>query len=194
MKHSVILLCTMLLLSDSVFAQTSNLSVKVGANLSTVKGDDVESSDMRMGYQIGIKYRIKVSEVILISPGIQFTQRGSQDQESESYEWDANTEISYDYSMKMRRNYLDLPVSFEYLIDPRLSFLFRPTFSYLLGNKYSVVQRECLGSDCTGIREEDEFDTRSTDLSLGLGLGYKITDDIGVSVGYQWGYHWIVME
>ncbi len=91
--------------------------------------------------------------------------------------------------MRVRSNYLDFPLTFEYRVDPSLYLMVRPTLSILLKNNYSAIQRECLDGDCTGSKEEDEFDSfQGTDFGLGLGVGYLFTDHIALSVGYQWGF------
>ncbi len=188
MKRSTILFSTMLLFTAPALTHAQSWSVKAGANLSTWTGDDVESSDARLGHQLGIHYRIRATDVFNLVPGIQFTQRGVQDHAKETFDWYENTEVSYEYQMRVRVNYLDFPLTFEYHVDPSLYLLVRPTLSVLLKNKYSAIQRECIENDCTGSKEEDEYDSfRSTDFGLGVGIGYLITDHIGLSVGYQWG-------
>ncbi|XOV95268.1 MAG: porin family protein [Bacteroidota bacterium] len=188
MKQSTALLITTLLFAIPVFIYGQGFAIKAGSNLSTWTGDDIESSDMRMGYQVGLYYRVKATEMLNIVPGIQFTQRGTQDEDKDSYEVSPNTEISYEYYVKTRMNYLDLPLTFEYHIDQSLYLMARPTLSILMNHNYSMIQRQCLGSDCTGSKEEDEFDSiKKSDFGIGLGMGYLITDHVALSIGYQWG-------
>ncbi len=188
MQRLVMFSITMLLLAAPVLTIAQGFAIKAGANLSSWAGDDVESSDVRMGYQLGLHYRIKTSEVLNIVPGIQFTQRGAQDSDKETYDWYEGTEITYEYQMKVRANYLDFPLTFEYQVDPSLYLMARPMLSVLLKNKYTEAQRQCLDGECTGSKGEDEIDNfRNTDFSLGVGIGYLMTKRIGISVGYQWG-------
>jgi len=188
MKRLVMFSITMLLLAAPILTHAQGFAVKAGANLSTWAGDDVESADVRMGYQVGLHYRIKASETLNVVPGIQFTQRGTQDQHKETYDWYEDLEVTSEYQMRVRANYLDFPLALEYQVDPSLYLIVRPMLSALLKNNYTEVYRECLDGECTGTKDEDEIDTfRSTDFSIGLGIGYLITRQIGFSVGYQWG-------
>ncbi|MEQ8554646.1 MAG: porin family protein [Cyclobacteriaceae bacterium] len=189
MKHLAMFSITMLLLAAPILTHAQGFAVKAGANLSSWSGDDVESADVRMGYQLGLHYRARTSEKLSIVPGIQFTQRGVQDSDKETYDWYGNgTEVTYEYQMRVRANYLDFPLALEYQVDPSLYLIVRPMLSALLKNNYTEVYRECLDGECTGTKDEDEIDTfRSTDFSIGLGIGYLITRQIGFSVGYQWG-------
>ncbi|MEQ8879667.1 MAG: porin family protein [Cyclobacteriaceae bacterium] len=188
MKHLAMFSITMLLLAAPILTHAQGFAVKAGANLSTWAGNDVESADVRMGYQVGLHYRIKASETLNVVPGIQFTQRGTQDQHKETYDWYEDLEVTSEYQMRVRANYLDFPLALEYQVDPSLYLIARPMLSFLLKSNYSAIQRQCIGRECTGSKEEDEIDSfNGTDFGLGLGIGYLITDHIGLSVGYQWG-------
>lgn len=188
MQRLVMFSITMLLLVAPVLTIAQGFAIKAGANLSSWSGDDVESADVRMGYQLGLHYRARASEKLSIVPGIQFTQRGVQDSDKETYDWYEGTEISYEYQMKVRANYLDFPLALEYQVDPSLYLIARPMLSALLKNNYTEIYRECLDGECTGAKDEDEIDSyRGADFSLGVGIGYLISKHIGFSVGYQWG-------
>lgn len=187
MKNLILLTAfTIVTLSHGLFAQS--IGIKAGLNLSKWQGDDVDRAQNKPGLHLGLFYEFPLGEKSVLQPGIMYAQKGVRNKESEILEFNPDTEIKMTGHLDFRANYLEIPISYKYLIDEKVYFLAIPTASFLLKNKTTFTITQCIDGTCTGSREEGEIDEmRNIDVNLNLGVGFNITKKVGLEGSYQFG-------
>ncbi len=184
MKKSILLMAMMIIGSSITLAQ--GIGIEAGLNLSKWEGDAVESSDMRLGYRIGISYQASLGDKLILEPGILLSRKGTQEEYSESFDITEFTSMSYKDKFEVTLTYLEIPVLFKYFPDDKFNVSFGPSLSFLLNNNVEFTSIQCIDDSCTGTKEEDEFDEiRNTDFGLIFGLGYRITEHLTLNANYH---------
>jgi len=144
--------------------------VKLGANLSTIAGEDYDHSDKKskLGLQFGGLVNIPVQEKFSVQPELLFSQEGAMWKDS-------------DYSEKEPHTFLNVPVLAQYN-DPSGFFAHTgPQIGFLLAAKEKYKDDE--ESETRDIKEE----FKSTAFSWVVGAGYLHSSNIGVGARYNLG-------
>lgn len=172
----------------STMAQAQGIGIQAGLNLSKWEGDDIDRSDMRTGYHFGVVYEHALGEKLRLQPGLFLSKAGTQEEVSESYEITEYTSLDYKDRYVVNTLYLDMPVSFKYLMEPKVYLSITPAMSFLLDNDVTYTYLACIDNTCTGEEEKDEFDQlRTVDVGIGFGIGYKVVEQIDINAGYRLG-------
>lgn len=160
--------------------------LKGGLNVSTLMVSGVHlKGDMsyKAGFHIGGMMQVSLSKDFIMQPELLFSNQG--------YNYEERTGAAK-YSKVGNINYLAVPVMFVYCPIKNLSLEAGPQLSFLLSHKAKV--------NVTGV---DEFDptnpyidegtidlkksTRSVELGMNVGLGYKINQRLFCSGRYNFG-------
>lgn len=137
----------LLLLSNDLSGQ---LNVQAGINSASIRfsveGLSIETGSTS-GFHAGINYRNRISSKFFFAPGLIFTQKGG------------SIDFAGDEG-ELNSNYLEIPLMFVYQSNEAKGFFAEGgvTFAYLL----SIDDGE----------SDDTEGFKSTDVGLGLGLGY----------------------
>ena len=141
--------------------------VKAGANFASISniaddfGDGVKAKP-KVGFHAGVFANIPVASSFSVQPELLYNQAGSKltaDGESMTYNLD----------------YLAVPIMGQYNIMPNLYLEAGPQFGFLLSSKTKY----------DGETEDIDKDyINSFDFGLGIGAGYYIIPNLGVSVRY----------
>lgn len=159
-----------LLFASSLSAQS--WGVKAGFNISnlTTNNGDIDDTDARLGYAIGVFKKYEVKGVFSLQPEILFSTKGS------NYRG-----IGYDVDAKL--SYVDIPVLFTIdLVDPVYIYA-GPQLSFLIDSrlKYNFVNGLATYIDT------DERNNRRLDFGGAIGLGINFGNtfvDARLSKGY----------
>ncbi len=144
--------------------------VKLGANISTVAGEDYDHDDKKskLGLQFGGLVNIPVQEKFSVQPELLYSQEGAMWKDS-------------DYSEKEAHSFLNIPVLAQY-DDPSGFFAHTgPQIGLLLGVKEKYKDDE--ENESRDIK--DEF--KSTAFSWVIGAGFRHSSNIGIGARYSLG-------
>jgi long-subunit fatty acid transport protein len=144
-------------------AQDVKFGAKAGLNMSNYTGD-VEGTDMKVGYQVGGFAEIKISEKFAVQPELVFTNLGAKGDFS-------------GVTVTEHLNYLAIPVMAKYFVADKFSVEAGPQIGFLMSAK--------MKADGESVDTKDEYN--STDFGLNVGVGYDITENIGVGLRYTAG-------
>ena len=170
MRKIVFLLTAAMVMTAASFAQDAKsigFGLKAGANFANLKYDfdgDSESGDMKVGINAGAFVNLPIGTNFAIQPELVYSAEGSKDDESDE---------------KLNLNYLNIPIMFQYTASgfyaetgPQIGFL---------------MSAEAEDEDVKDLFE-------STNLSWGIGLGYKLPAGIGFGARYNLGLSNIIKD
>lgn len=139
-------------------AQDTKIGAKAGLNLANFTGDDVEDSDMLIGFQIGGYAHLGLSDAFAIQPELLFDAKGAS--------YDAGDE-----SVSNNLSYITVPVLAKYMITEGLDVHLGPQIGILMSAKFD-------GEDA-----KDSYN--STDFGLAAGAGYELETGLNFSARYS---------
>lgn len=192
MKKVYVLTIALFSIAFYAKAQDIKIGAKTGVNLASVTGDDIEDVKSRIGFHLGGMAEIPVSAQFYLQPELLFSSQG--------YKLDNGNGIL---------NYLNLPVIAKYYVTEQLSIEAGPQIGYLLSAKIKVddidgggntngpspdtatkssnAKSSNVAANSTAIEQDIKAFFKSTDLSFGIGLGYKLDSGINLSARYNLG-------
>ncbi|WP_207436268.1 porin family protein [Sabulibacter ruber] len=139
------------------------LGLKAGANLSNVSGEDADGSKNKFGFHVGAFADFGISEMVSIRPEVLFSTKGAKAEED-------------GMEGQLNLGYIDVPVLARINAD-KLFFEFGPTVSFLVK---SEVESE-------GISVDIKDYTNKVDFGYAAGLGYQLTEALGLGLRYNGG-------
>ena len=189
MKKSFLLIGIILItLNINAQDKQTEFGIKGGLNYSSFadNNDDDIPADYKgkIGFHIGGFVQFEISEKVSIRPELLYSQQGSDFtiNGADLNIFDPNDDIfitSIDGEIK--ESLLLLPIILEYGLSEKFNFEFGPQFGYSLNRE---IEFEDNPLDGGFIRNDDE---EKFELGLGLGLGYSLSDDLGISLRYNYG-------
>lgn len=170
-------------LATDVIAQEFSYGLKAGTNLSSVVGNDVHCSEMKVRYQFGAFAEYRFTKIFAIETGVYYSKQGHYYKGKNDYVPDPD--FHYDIVEDYKLDYLNIPLTFKAYVNEKLSVGLSPQLGILLKNdSFDSISRE---------EFYDESSTKSKDylqeLEFGIGAGanYFITDHIFAEVKYTLG-------
>ncbi len=154
----------MLAISFAALNAQVKLGLKGGVNLANVVGDDVENSDLRIGFHAGALVQVPVIGGFMVQPEAVFSSQGWKSEESGE-------------EAKAILSYVNIPVLAKYRTNSGFFVEAGPQVGFLLSAKAKV------GDEKGDIKDG----LKTTDFSVALGLGYESNMGIGVNAGYNLG-------
>ena len=152
----------------TLHAQRINLGLKGGLNLASVSDseneDDVRS---RLGYHAGLFFNIPVTPQIAIQPEAIYSNQGTK------------YDIGTGNDLQLSLNYINIPVMVQAMVGRGFYAQVGPQ----LGILTSVSDK--VGDIELGAVSKDDFKT--TDVSLGFGVGFKGASGLGIDARYNLG-------
>ncbi|MEW4924317.1 porin family protein [Algibacter sp. 2305UL17-15] len=174
----------------TVNAQDIKFGAKAGVNIASVTGD-INNAKSRTAFHIGGMAEIPISAEFFVQPELLFSSQG--------YKVDNGTGVL---------NYINLPIIGKYFVTDELSIEAGPQIGYLLSATIKVDEVNNGGgngneplpntatktantkssSAASSLLDSDikEF-FNSTDISFGIGAGYKLENGINLSARYNIG-------
>ena len=164
MKKYLIAVIAVLSIAGTASAQTFNLGVKGGLNVYNLAGDDIEGTDAKVGFHLGLLGHIHVAKQFAIQPELVYSAQGAQS--------DGNDDV------KLNLNYVNVPVLFQYMFDNG----FRLEAGPQIGFNVSAKSKE--GDTSVDIKDN----IKGIDLSLAVGASYvHVPSGFGVDARYNHG-------
>lgn len=150
----------------AVHAQVVNIGVKGGVNVASWDHSQNANLNSRVGYHAGLFANIPVSTQIAIQPEAVYSSQGIK-----------YTEAGINHSLAL--NYVNIPVMVQAMVGRGFYAQAGPQLGILTGIADKVNDTE------TGFFEKSDFKT--TDVAVGVGLGYKGISGFGIDARYNLG-------
>lgn len=185
MRKKIILTVFVLFINMTFsLAQDFKLSVEGGVNLSSINGDNLESTEGLLGGYIGVKSDIKIFEKIYLEPGLQYSMQG--------FKWKIeNVDTDEFFEDKYMLSYLNFPLTVKYFVVDGFSLSAGPQLGLLLAAKDKWSYKSLNASGNTYDEDSGEENVKdffeSFDYGLKLGLGYRLSSGITFNASYFMG-------
>ena len=171
--------------------------IRAGLNLADWEGETMQnvqdivdmtngsfSQQMRPGFHAGGYVTIPVIPGFEIEPGLQYSQKGSV--LTGKIPLEQVDFLNTNVTITNKAEYLDLPVLAKVYIGEGFHVFAGPQVSYLLSNKVRT-QAGAFGFNALNQEFDMKSGIREFDVAVTGGLGYKFTNGINLSAGYDYG-------
>ena len=177
MKHTIKAIAASIILTciafSSINAQDSNpirYGIKGGVNFSTLYAKDVENSNMRTGFNVGLFAKLPLTNYLAVQPELYYTTKGA--------------EITYknyfvDGTAGFQLHYLEVPLMFVGNITKYFNVHAGPYAAFLVNGKAKNESNVNL-FDFEDNLNTDDFNTFEAGFAIGTGLDLK-----AVGLGFQ---------
>jgi hypothetical protein len=162
----IILAMGTILLSHAAFAQSNvKLGIKGGLNIASLKIEEDEPKDSRLGMHAGLLAHIHLTPGLSVQPEVMYSGQGMEDRIT------GTTNV-------WKMDYVNIPVQLQYNFDngfrlqtgPQLGFLVKAEIENQNGSHLNVTK-----------------DFKKTDVSWTLGGGYLSHSGLGIDARYNYG-------
>lgn len=171
------IILSVVMLSATFFVSQAQVQygLKAGANFYTFGGDEVENEDLnsKFGLHIGGLVNFSVSEKFKVQPEVVFSIQGSK-------QTDGTDELNWNF------NYLNIPIMAQFYVSNGFFLETGPQIGFNL--KAEIKDEE------SGTTFDLDDEIKSTDISWGLGAGYKTASGFGFGARYNLGLSSIAEE
>ena len=185
-----LLLIGFLLLTLSTYSQDNQIEfgIKGGLNYSSFmdNNDDDIPTDYKgqIGFHLGGFAKFKLSGKISIKPELVYSLQGSNFTINGS---DLNIVSQDDIFVtsidgEIKESIILIPIILEYKLNKKLNLEFGPQFGYSLNRD---VEYDNNPFNFIGFLRNDDEET--FEIGIALGFGYELSDDLGVSLRYNYG-------
>lgn len=189
MKKVYVLLVAILSIATTLNAQDIKIGTKTGLNLASVAGDGIEAKS-RTAFHIGGMAEIPINGTFYLQPELLFSSQGYK--------------LNNGNNGRGVLNYISVPIIGKYYVTDALSIEAGPQIGYLLSAKIKVEDnggngnviapstdtvaktRSSKASAASSESDIKEF-FKSSDISFGIGAGYKLDNGIYLSARYNLG-------
>ena len=158
---------SVLFLSTSVFAQGFEWGVKAGLNLASITKTD--EAKMRTGLHAGVFGEYFVNDFFGIQGELLYSMMGAKGKEA-------------GITVTSQTDYIVLPILAKIYLMENFSLDLGPQFGYMVSAKLKAASGSSSGSGSYYDMVDNKFD-----LSVGMGLSYKLPYNLGVSARYNLG-------
>ncbi len=157
-------LLSLVVIATTVLASQAQVSygAKAGANLYNFSGDDAEGLDSKIGFNVGGFVNIPVSETFSVQPELVFSAEGAKASEGDG---------------TLNLNYLNIPIMLQYNTPSGFYAEAGPQIGLLMSAKAKL----------DGESEDIKDSFKGTNISVGVGLGYRLQNGLGFGARYNLG-------
>jgi hypothetical protein len=148
------------------FSQSAKFGLKAGVNISTLKWNSNVDGDARIGLYAGGLAHIHLTPQWALQPEVYYSAEGGKMNVS------SNEEVTW------KNDYVNIPLLLQYNFDNGFRLQAGPQLGLLVSSKVEDQDDN-----------EDDADEvfKSTNVSLGFGLGYLTYSGIGIDARYNLG-------
>ncbi len=148
------------------FSQSAKLGFKAGLNISSLKIEDFDNTDSRLGLHAGLLAHIHLAPQWAVQPELLYSAEGGK------VDFGGGSEATY------KNDYVNIPVMLQYMFDNGFRLEAGPQLGLLVSSK---IEDE-------NDNEEDADDVfKTTNVSLGVGLNYLSHSGFGFGGRYNHG-------
>lgn len=155
--------------SSLTFAQ--QFGAKAGLNVSNLSADNNVDTNTKTGFYAGLLMNAPIAEDFSIQPEVLYNSVGAK----------------YDYgtlgSRTLTLDYITVPVMFQYNLVPQFYLEAGPEFGFLVNAKSKLES-----GSLSGTQELNKDNFNAFNFGVGLGAGFNITNNIGVTARYVAGF------
>lgn len=181
MKKQVIFICVLFLLIGMVSTQlhaqeakSMQFGIKGGLNLSSLNSSDGSTSDMLLGFNLGVFDKLQVTSMLAIQPEFYVTTKGSS--------------VTYDNlfangTAKFNLTYLEIPLLCVVNFTKLLNVQFGPYVAYMVDGKVTNEANVTLFNYEQNINVSDY---NRIDAGVVLGAAFEV-GNITMGARYNWG-------
>lgn len=191
---SMMLLCLSFLPAS---AQKIGFGIKAGYNAASWEGNAMQNlnslvqlsngyanTEMRPGYHVGGYLRIPVSTGFSIEPGAYYSQKGMRmNGEFSSEKLDF---LNLKATITNKADYIDVPLLAKVFVADGLHLYGGPQISFLVFNKINL-KAGALGFNVVDADFDYDNPFRKTDFGVVGGVGYRFSNGLNLSAGYDYG-------
>lgn len=159
------------------FAQ--QFGAKAGVNVSTISNDGWDDTKAKVGFHAGVFMNAPIAESFSIQPELLYNNLGAET----SY----NAGTFGTATSKLNLDYISVPVMFQYKIVPQFYLEAGPEFGFLISAKSKTSYTTPMSSGTT-VSELNKDNFNGFNFGLGVGAGFNITNNIGVTARYVAGF------
>ncbi|AQX13235.1 MULTISPECIES: porin family protein [Elizabethkingia] len=160
------------------FSQTGpKFGIKAGMNVSSIsQNGGLSDTKSKIGFNAGLFLNAPISSNFSIQPEVIYNDLGSK------VTFGSDNQNSYSTNL----GYISVPVMFQFNATPQFYLEAGPEFSFLVSAKNKL-------KDGNGNVAVDDWSKTATDnlntfnFGLGVGLGFNITENIGINARYTAG-------
>ena len=154
-----------LLMAGTVSAQNVNIGIKAGLNVYNISNNNNVEYDAKPGFHAGLIGHIHLARQFALQPEIVYSSQGAK----------------YDVSnveTKLKRNYINVPVLFQYMFDNGFRLQAGPQVGFLINAENETNN--------TSVDVKDNL--KGVDFGIGAGVGYvHPPSGFGVDARYNFG-------
>lgn len=160
------------------FSQSQNVTrfgVKGGVNFANFRVDEIEDNNVKAGLNLGLFFKMPVSESFAIQPELLYSSKGSK------LEYDNALQGKGEYRFNM--NYLELPIMGVISIGERFNVQVGPYVGYLANTNIKNMEKDF---DIVDVEDLNEDSFNRFDYGLAAGIGFDL-DGFVIGARYNYG-------
>jgi opacity protein-like surface antigen len=171
--------------------QPIRFGIKAGGNSAYFSEQKLSLNNQKIGFHAGVLVNIPLSQKFSLQPEVLYNQLGARNVISSTDVTPGNTNIKTKSEYKTTMNYISVPLMVQMRATEKFYIEAGPEFSYFINGKNSgesSVETTVGGVTTTQTVSNSEDLNKDNinkfNLGLGLGLGYDITQNIGINARY----------
>ena len=190
---------------QAVKAQKTSFGIKGGLNYTSFHGSNEVTSffesigsgfKYKAGFHAGIFVKVDLSNRFYLQPELLISSQGSKQKNENIDLTDAfGNPLTNSLDVRINTNlvYIALPLMGKYYVDENFSIEFGPQLGYMLSGKINnkVTNDGGLSDEILdNFNAEGDFDIENTndlDFGINLGVGYDLTNELGIGIRYNYG-------
>lgn len=168
-------------------AQPIRFGIKAGGNSSYFSKQEFGMNSQKLGFHAGAFVNIPISKQFSFQPEVLYNQMGARDVISSTPVVNGNQKVQD----KLTMNYISVPLMIQMRPIDKFYVEAGPEFSYFINGKMKgdVTTTTTVGGVTTTVSQSHSEDINKDQINkfnfgLGLGLGYDITNNIGINARY----------
>jgi hypothetical protein len=171
---------------------STEFGIKAGANYAQytpdfkVGGNDFVDYKRKLGFYAGGFINIEIADKIKVQPELIFAIQGTTVLIKDVEVSDGFTTIVSDYKSNINESTISVPVIFQYLFNDKFYMEGGPQFGYIIDIK-EEIKKEPFEQFGGNDNQDSDFDLDKFDFGLSFGIGYKISEKIGINSRYFFG-------
>ena len=175
---TILLIAFGVMMMSPAFSQDQNVTrvgVKGGVNFSNFRiGDDFADNNIKAGLNLGLFFKMPVSDAVAIQPEILYSSKGSK--------LEYNNFLQGEGEYRFNFNYLELPVLAVISLGDHFNIHAGPYVSYLTSVNIKDMQED---GSIQGVKDLNEKNFNRIDYGLAAGIG---ADFNGFIAGVRYNY------
>jgi opacity protein-like surface antigen len=171
--------------------QPIRFGIKAGGNSAYFSEQSFGMNSQKLGFHAGAFVNIPISKQFSFQPEVLYNQMGARDVAYSTETTTGATTVKTKGESKVTMNYISVPLMVQMRPMDKFYIEAGPEFSYFINGKTKgeATVASTTGGVTTTTRNSQSDDINKDDINrfnfgLGLGLGYDITNNIGISARY----------